>query len=183
VLDDERPNLFAVAVLPGGGFVVLDTALTPELEAEGWARDLVRQIQDERKAVGLHVSDPIRLRLTVPQQHLGTTQEFRPVFEDKQRPDAAVVSSGVAALPYVPDPLPFAAFDLLPHEVLLVGTDGFGDPLGDGTGQVGQLFARHLAAPPPPRGLAHLLDFSRETFDDDRTLLAVWPRHDRQEAP
>ncbi len=62
----------AVAVLPGGGFVVLDTALTPELEAEGWARDLVRQIQDERKAAGLHVSDPIRLRLAVPEEHLGT---------------------------------------------------------------------------------------------------------------
>ena len=79
VADDSGHT--AVAVLPGGGFVVLDTALTPELEAEGWARDLVRQIQDERKAAGLHVSDPIRLRLTVPEQHLSTTHEFRPVFE------------------------------------------------------------------------------------------------------
>jgi isoleucyl-tRNA synthetase len=79
VADDSGHT--AVAVLPGGGFVVLDTALTPALEAEGWARDLVRQIQDERKAAGLHVSDSIRLRLTVPPEHLGTTQEFQPVFE------------------------------------------------------------------------------------------------------
>lgn len=107
---------------------------------------------------------------------------FQSVFDAKQHPDAAVVSSGVSALPYVPDPMPIVSFDLRPHEVLLVGTDGFGDPLGDGTGQVGQLFARHLADPPPPRGLAHLLDFSRETFDDDRTLLAVWPRHAQREA-
>jgi isoleucyl-tRNA synthetase len=80
VVADDSGHI-AVAVLPGGGFVVLDTELTAELEAEGWARDLIRQIQDERKAADLHVSDPIRLRLTVPQEHLATAQEFRPVFE------------------------------------------------------------------------------------------------------
>jgi len=101
---------------------------------------------------------------------------FRPVFAPKADPDNPVVSSAVAALPRIPSRLPTTTFDLAPHEVLLVGTDGFGDPLGDGTGQVGQLFAGQLATPPPARGLAHLLDFSRETFDDDRTLLAIWPR-------
>jgi hypothetical protein len=40
---------------------------------------------------------------------------------------------------------------------------------------VGQLFAEHLHIPPPALAFAHLLDFSRETFDDDRTLVAVWP--------
>ena len=53
----------AIQFLPGGGFVVLDTATTPELEAEGLARDLVRAIQDARKAAGLDVSDRIRLDL------------------------------------------------------------------------------------------------------------------------
>ena len=52
--------------LPGGGFVALDTALTPELEAEGYARDLIRAIQDQRKAEGLNVGDRITLVLTVP---------------------------------------------------------------------------------------------------------------------
>jgi hypothetical protein len=61
-------------------------------------------------------------------------------------------------------------------EVLLIGTDGFGDPLGDGTGPVGAHFAVRLARPRPPIAFAHDLDFSRETFDDDRTLLAIWPR-------
>ena len=55
-----------MAVLPGGGFVVLDTEVDDELAAEGWARDVVREVQDARKAAGLHVSDPIRLRLAVP---------------------------------------------------------------------------------------------------------------------
>ncbi len=40
---------------------VLDTALTPELVAEGLAREFVSAIQDARKQAGLEVSDRIRL--------------------------------------------------------------------------------------------------------------------------
>ena len=53
----------AVGVLPTGGFVVLDTEVTPELAAEGLARDLVRQVQQARRDAGLDVSD--RIALTV----------------------------------------------------------------------------------------------------------------------
>jgi isoleucyl-tRNA synthetase len=54
----------AIAFLSDGGFVVLETATTPELEAEGLARDLIRAIQETRKAAGLEVSDRIRLAIT-----------------------------------------------------------------------------------------------------------------------
>ena len=48
------------------GAVALDTNLTPELEAEGLARDLVRQIQMTRKEADLKISDHIALTLQVP---------------------------------------------------------------------------------------------------------------------
>ena len=34
------------AALPTGGFVILDTVLTADLEAEGYARDVIRAVQD-----------------------------------------------------------------------------------------------------------------------------------------
>jgi isoleucyl-tRNA synthetase len=53
----------ATGVLPGGGFVVLDTTVTPELAREGLARDIVRAVQQARREAGLDVSD--RISLTV----------------------------------------------------------------------------------------------------------------------
>lgn len=45
--------------------VELDTKLTPELEAEGYAREISRKVQDARKKAGLVKSDRIRLGLKV----------------------------------------------------------------------------------------------------------------------
>ena len=56
----------AIGMLPRGGFVVLDTAVTPELEAEGIARDLVRAVQQARKDAGLEVTDRIALTISAP---------------------------------------------------------------------------------------------------------------------
>ena len=55
----------AVEFLASGGFVLLDTTVTPELAAEGLARDVVRWIQQERKNSGLDVSDRINTVLEV----------------------------------------------------------------------------------------------------------------------
>ncbi|MBY8869660.1 protein phosphatase 2C domain-containing protein [Streptomyces sennicomposti] len=100
---------------------------------------------------------------------------YQALFGAKTGSGSPVVSNAVTPLPHVPDPLERTVVRLAAPHTLLVGTDGFGDPLGDGDGQVGALFARQLATPVSPPWFAHLLDFSRETFDDDRTLLAVWP--------
>ena len=67
----------AAAVLPGGGVVVLSTALDDALVAEGRARDVVRSVQDARKAAGLDVSDRIHLRLGVPPGWRPAVEEHR----------------------------------------------------------------------------------------------------------
>ena len=54
----------AIAFLGDGGFVILDAQTTPELQAEGLTRDLIRVIQDTRKAAGLDVSDRITVTIT-----------------------------------------------------------------------------------------------------------------------
>ncbi|MGN9910914.1 isoleucine--tRNA ligase [Phytohabitans sp. LJ34] len=52
------------APLPGGeGVVVLDTAVTPELAAEGLARDVVRVVQQARRDAQLDVTDRVAVSL------------------------------------------------------------------------------------------------------------------------
>ncbi|GAB2695230.1 isoleucine--tRNA ligase [Thalassiella azotivora] len=58
----------AVAVLPGGGFVVLDTEVTPELAQVGLVRDVVRVVQQARRDADLAISDRVRLTVTGDEQ-------------------------------------------------------------------------------------------------------------------
>lgn len=48
------------------GLVLLDAHVTEELEAEGWAADVIRGLQDARKLMDLEVSDRITVTLGVP---------------------------------------------------------------------------------------------------------------------
>ena len=60
----EETEGLAVESLPGQDtVVVLDTRTTPDLEAEGRVRDLVRLIQAARKEAGFDVSDRIAVRV------------------------------------------------------------------------------------------------------------------------
>ncbi|MGV9745672.1 isoleucine--tRNA ligase [Rhodococcus zopfii] len=57
----------STTALPGGsGLVVLDSTVTEELEAEGWAKDRVRELQDARRSLGFEVSDRISVVFEVP---------------------------------------------------------------------------------------------------------------------
>ena len=56
---EERPGL--VAASESGVTIALETALTPELEAEGMARELVSKLQNLRKELKFEVTDRIRV--------------------------------------------------------------------------------------------------------------------------
>jgi isoleucyl-tRNA synthetase len=78
----------ATAVLPRGGFVVLDTATTPELEAEGVARDLVRAVQQARRDAGLEVSDRITLVVAGPADVLAAARTHEALLTGETLADA-----------------------------------------------------------------------------------------------
>jgi isoleucyl-tRNA synthetase len=67
----ERQWRDGIAGADGPAFsVALDTVLTDELTAEGWARDVVRHVQQLRKDAKLEMSDRIRLRYDTSSESL-----------------------------------------------------------------------------------------------------------------
>ena len=76
------------------GVVVLDIDLTPDLEAEGLARDLIRLIQQLRRESGLHVSDRIQLQLGLPKE-LATqvTEHFATIKTETLATDIELVEN------------------------------------------------------------------------------------------
>ncbi|MFC4242869.1 isoleucine--tRNA ligase [Gryllotalpicola reticulitermitis] len=88
----------ALALLPSGGFVLLDTGVTPELEAEGAARDLIRSVQDARKAAGLDISDRIRLRLTLDEESARAARTHAELIAGETLAVALEVAEGARAI-------------------------------------------------------------------------------------
>jgi isoleucyl-tRNA synthetase len=62
LVESGSPQGYTVAE-GNGVLVALNTTLTPELQLEGQARDLVRFIQDARKLAGFAITDRIRVTL------------------------------------------------------------------------------------------------------------------------
>lgn len=98
----------STAALPGNaGLVVLNSEVTEELEAEGWARDLIRDLQETRKSMGLDVSDRITVVLEVPEERAEWARTHRDLIAGEilatelnfgaAGPEAADVVGGVRA--------------------------------------------------------------------------------------
>ena len=77
VVDEAAVGSHATAMLPGGGFVVLDTEVTPELAVEGVARDLVRAVQQARRDAGLAVTDRITITVSGAEAMRRAVEEHR----------------------------------------------------------------------------------------------------------
>ncbi len=81
--------------LPGDdALVVLEVTLTPELEAEGVARDVVRLVQEARKNAGLDIRDRIDLHLEVPASARGTVEAFQDVIASEVLASTLSVAEG-----------------------------------------------------------------------------------------
>jgi isoleucyl-tRNA synthetase len=67
----------------GGHAVALDLAMDEALRREGWAREVVRAVQNARKDAGLDVSDRIALTLAGDAEIVSVAQEFERLVADE----------------------------------------------------------------------------------------------------
>jgi isoleucyl-tRNA synthetase len=92
----ESPEgVTAAALRSNDAVVTLDTAVTPELAAEGLARDVIRAVQQARKDQDLVVTDRIRVHLDAPDRIAQAVQVHQ-----------AAVKQAVLALELVAGELP-----------------------------------------------------------------------------
>jgi isoleucyl-tRNA synthetase len=67
----------------GGHAVALDLAMDEELRREGWAREIVRAVQNARKDAGLEVSDRIALSFGGEPSLVAVAEEFQQLISDE----------------------------------------------------------------------------------------------------
>jgi hypothetical protein len=181
-LGEDTPNTDWLALLKSTAWALAERAQAllelsapdPERAEEQLATTLVCAVV-EPGAAGLHA---YLVSVGDSGAWLLSSGQFVELLGSKTVPDFGIASSAVVGLPRVPTEVAPVVVDVVDHDVLLIGTDGIGDPLGNGQGGVGNLLRDVFTNPGAPSLIefAHAVDFSRETFDDDRTLVAVWPR-------
>ncbi len=98
ILAIPRPG--TVVAHDEGLVVVIDTDLTPELRAEGDARELQRAIQDARKDAGVELDDEVEIRVDAPDAARKALEPYlRSVeAETRSRIVLGVVPAGAAAM-------------------------------------------------------------------------------------
>lgn len=65
IFEERMPENVFSSTLPDGSMVYVDVTLTPELESEGYAREVIRRIQEMRKQAGLAVDAKISCEVVV----------------------------------------------------------------------------------------------------------------------
>lgn len=82
IIERKAPSGFETAEIRHG-FIYLNKKLTPELEAEGYARELTRRIQIMRKEVGLERRDKITLFIRTDTRLKDMLDRFHDLIRDK----------------------------------------------------------------------------------------------------
>ena len=91
---NEVPRSGWVVETQRGVTIALDTEITPDLAAEGFARDVVRVIQQARRAAGLSVTDCITLTIGAPEDVLAAVRVHRDSWRARPSPRSRAWSSG-----------------------------------------------------------------------------------------
>jgi isoleucyl-tRNA synthetase len=90
ILAVPRPG--TVVAHDEGLVVVIDTEFTPELRAEGDARELQRAIQDARKEAGVELDDEVKVRVDAPD---GARQTLEPYMRSVEAETRSTIVFGV----------------------------------------------------------------------------------------
>lgn len=134
-------------------------------EGGGAATLVVARIDDEGDVVLGRVGDSTAFLVDKGQW----SELFRPPDDDRSGTDTP-------ALPCPRPEIETASARLAAGRILVLATDGIGDPWRDGPATVAPALVAALSQYPSALELAGLADFSRHGCHDDRTLLCIWPR-------
>lgn len=161
------------ATLPSGDAVDID--LSPQEVAAKMATTLVIGVVATRPGEnGTHAVTVVRLGDS--SGWILDAQDGWISLGDVKNAGNVIAESATACLPLVPEHDPAVVETTLGDGAALVLiTDGIGDPLGSGRGEVGTHLATVWARPPHPVEFAAQVAFGRKTFDDDRGAIVVWP--------
>ncbi|TFH03648.1 MAG: isoleucine--tRNA ligase, partial [Methanosarcina sp.] len=78
------------------GLVYVDANLTPELEAEGYSREVIRRLQDMRKELDLIVDENIRVSVRIEDERVLTLVEtLKDLIAEEVRADVFDIGSGI----------------------------------------------------------------------------------------
>ncbi|RLF29164.1 MAG: isoleucine--tRNA ligase [Thermoplasmata archaeon] len=83
VIEEEKPGILRADL--DNITLLLDTTMTPELEAEGFAREIIRRIQSMRKEINLDVEDQITTEINVDKKHEKALQQWENYIREETR--------------------------------------------------------------------------------------------------
>ncbi|MEV6862109.1 protein phosphatase 2C domain-containing protein [Streptosporangium subroseum] len=106
-----------------------------------------------------------------------SAERWRPLVGTE--PKSGLVENVTVALPGDPDSVEVLAFPWEAGDLLILSSDGFAAGVMGGQTRLARLLTETWRTPPSLAEFARDVDFRLSTFDDDRTVVALWAgRHD-----
>jgi isoleucyl-tRNA synthetase len=94
-LVEEEEKEHIARTQAGDAILLLDTELTPELKAEGFARELIRRIQSMRKELDLDVEQHIETQVVISKEYEKAIEDWKEYIAHETRSDPFVLTESV----------------------------------------------------------------------------------------